>query len=144
MSEDVSNVIAFPKKRIHNPEAFAGPVQTIEDVNEKVQAVRQIHVDNVLDGIVETVIQQLIVGGFDVDEPEAQDLAFAAEALRAMMCRQYEIFHPFQEIADKAMFEDDDGIFAIVEGLEVNFDTSDIMEVALEEIEESSIEDGAA
>jgi hypothetical protein len=122
--KDTSNILVFPKKKISNP-FDTGPVQTEEDVKDRVEAVKHIHIDSVLDAIVETIIQQLMVGGFDTDEDDSKYIAFVAESLRALMCFNYNIFHPLQSVMDEAMVENDEGVYLLAENIEIHVDNEE-------------------
>jgi hypothetical protein len=115
MPEKPDNIIAFPKKKILNGSDFSGPVQTEDDVRERVEAVKHIHVDLILEAIIETIVQQLIVGGFDTDEGDSKSIAFVAEGMRSLMLAQYNIYHPFQDIMEHSLVENEEGIFIVAD-----------------------------
>lgn len=122
MSEP-SNILHFPKKKVMNSSDFSGgPVETQEDVNERIQAVKHIHIDGVLEAIIETVIQQLIVGGFDTCEDDAKGVAFVAESIRSLMSLKYDIYHPFHDIMEEILIQNDDDVFVLADNIHVYVD----------------------
>jgi hypothetical protein len=114
---DESNVIAFPKKRRNTPFSTSLGVETEEDVDERVEAVHRIHISNILDAIVDTLIQQLIVGGFEIDDDDALPLSFISESIHSLMSEHYGLYHPFQDVMEKTMIENGEGVYQIRENI---------------------------
>jgi hypothetical protein len=112
MPTTANNIITFPKKNVRADDS--GPVQSEDDVIERVAAVKQLHIDDVLSAIMDTVCVQLSVGGFDCTEDQSPYLAFIAEGMRAMMNEQYGLHHPFQPLVNQVMVEDEEVEFELI------------------------------
>ena len=122
---DSNNVVPFPKP-------YSGPaVPSLEEVLQNTDMMKQFHIQETITSILPMIFTQLDIAGFEFDsEEEAASLdslkegAFLVEALRALMCRHYGIYHPFQEIWDNVFIYDDSGpepILKIVDGLNFKF-----------------------
>lgn len=118
--DDATNVIRFPKSNIRQLELEFDDdaIKEEADVAKRVEAVQNLHIDRILDEITNNLVENLIVGGFEIDGQEP-DFAFIVEGIRALMSRKYKIFHPFQKFAETSMFLDDDDIFTIHPGVDV-------------------------
>lgn len=103
-----NNVINFPK-------AYSGPVQEkvlAEDITRNLDMMKQFHIQETLTNIVPMIFNQLDISGFSLGDDEKDDLktlkdgALIVESLRSFMCKYYEIYHPFQRLAEN-VFEAD-------------------------------------
>lgn len=107
---NTNNVVQFPKE-------YNGPLingVSIEEINENVNMVKYYHIQETIENLVPIIFNTLEISGFDViqDEEDLENLsdgALIVESIRAILCRHYGIFHPFQVIAENVFEEDDDG-----------------------------------
>jgi hypothetical protein len=86
------------------------PEASFEEINRNVEMMKHYHIQEAIANLAPIIFNQLEIAGFDISDDEDQDNikngAFIVEALRSIMCKHYEIYHPFQKIA-KNVFEPD-------------------------------------
>jgi hypothetical protein len=106
VTEIKSNVIQFPGKMREMP-------KNVDEIIEKVDTIKHLHVQEVLSTIVPIIFNQMAAAGFDfIDDEEAgeviniKDGAFLVEALRSIMLKHYGIDHPMQTLAENLFKED--------------------------------------
>lgn len=105
-----NNIVQFPKE-------YNGPLIngiSIEEINENVNMVKYYHIQETIENLVPIIFNTLEISGFDViyDEDDISNIsdgALIVESIRAILCRHYGIFHPFQVIAENVFEEDDEG-----------------------------------
>lgn len=105
-----NNIVQFPKE-------YNGPLingVSIEEINENVNMVKYYHIQETIENLVPIIFNTLEISGFDVIQDEEDlgnlsDGALIVESIRAILCRHYGIFHPFQVIAENVFEEDDEG-----------------------------------
>jgi len=114
-----NNIIQFPKtpKNTNN--------LTVETVKSNIDDVKQFHINETISAIIPSMLQQMSLAGFDIAEEEndvtIKDGAFLVEAMKSMLCRHYNIFHPFQKIADSIFVdENNDGSLEMVNEISIN------------------------
>jgi hypothetical protein len=123
------NIIPFPKKN-HN---FSGPAspQSIDEVEETVDLVRQVHIQQTLEQVIPMLFDNLSLAGFQpANEMDfLKDGALIVEAARSFLNKTYSISHPLQLIAEN-LFEqtDSDG----------NLEVSDKIKIVITPIKEKS------
>jgi len=103
-----NNVILFPSKN----NKYNGP-QTIEEVDESVNMVKQFHIQETIETIVPSLFDQLNIAGFMPDEDDEEVLkhsAMVVESIRSLLCMIRGINHPLQLIADNLFVQTDDGL----------------------------------
>ena len=101
-----NNVLVFPIERNVRPPQL----QTMEEVNEHLELVRQFHIQETIEDIIPILYDQLEMYGFYPDQDDVQHLrvgALVVESIRAFLCEVKGIDHPLQIIAEN-MFEQDD------------------------------------
>jgi len=118
MIDKANNVVSFPKQNNRSKD------KSIEEVQNNINMVRHYHIQETIASIAPIIFNQLEVAGFvlsedDEDEDNLKDGAFLVESLRSIMCKYYDIYHPFQQIAESVFIPDDDedGALRIVETL---------------------------
>ena len=102
-----NNVVNFPK-------AYVGPKEqvTVEDINRNLDMMKQFHIQETIANIAPIIFNQLDISGFTFgDEESEEDLnlkdgAFIIESLRSIMCKYYDIYHPFQKLSDEIFYPD--------------------------------------
>jgi hypothetical protein len=134
MSNSSNNVVVFPKTFVQSKEH-----QQLEDIQHNLDMMKHYHIQETITNLAPLIFNQLDIAGFglteDIDE-DIKDGAFIVESLRSIMCKHYDIYHPFQVIAENVFEEnkkDPEGAYRIVDKLEL-----DLTEP--EEIEEDSKE----
>lgn len=103
-----NNIIIFPSKITK----YNGP-QTLEEVGETIDLVKQFHIQETIETIVPLLFDQLNVAGFMTDEDDEEILkhsAMVVESIRSLLCVIRGINHPLQLIADNLFVQTDDGL----------------------------------
>lgn len=118
-----NNVIRFPKAPQPSYNVVAAP-QSIEEVEETVDVVRQVHIQQTLEQVIPMLFDNLALAGFQpVDEMEfLKDGALVVEATRAFLNKVYGMSHPLQIIAEN-LFEQVDS--------EGNLEVSDSIKIVI-------------
>ena len=123
------NIIPFPKKN-HNFSGSSTP-QSIDEVEETVDLVRQVHIQQTLEQVIPMLFDNLSLAGFQpANEMDfLKDGALIVEAARSFLNKTYAISHPLQLIAEN-LFEqtDSDG----------NLEVSDKIKIVITPIQEKS------
>lgn len=114
-----NNVISFPKE-------YKGPID-LQKITENLEMVKQYHIQETISNIAPMLFTQLDLAGFssfdDGSENSLKEGAFVIEAIRAILCRHYEIYHPFQDLSDKifTLETDDVSELKVVDSLNIKF-----------------------
>jgi hypothetical protein len=117
----MDNVIKFPGRE---PEEGVDRLpNTLEEVKANVEAVRHVHINEITEIVMSTMVQQFMAGGFNIlDDEHRKDFGFLIEAIRSSLCKTVKMYHPFQDVSEKVMEEhDDSGIMTIANGISVKF-----------------------
>ena len=102
-----NNVIMFPGKNARGP-------QTLEEVVDSLDMVRQVHIQETLELVVPKIFENFAMAGFSPDEEDEIEFlkhgAMVVEAARSFLCKISGMTHPLQLIAEN-LFEqvDEDG-----------------------------------
>ena len=99
------NVIPFPRK-VPASLGSVPPPQSIEEVEETVDVVRQVHIQQTLEQVIPMLFDNFSLAGFQpIDEMTfLKDGALIVEASRSFLNKIYGMSHPLQLIADN-LFE---------------------------------------
>jgi hypothetical protein len=117
-----NNVISFPKE-------YKGPADLVQ-ITENLEMMRHYHIQETISNIAPMLFNQLDIAGFSFDDDERAESeeaikegAFIIEAIRAVLCRHYGMYHPFQDLSDKVFTIDDIDIpsLKVVDSLEIKF-----------------------
>jgi hypothetical protein len=103
-----NNVVLFPTRN----NKYNGP-QTIEEVDESMDMVKQFHIQETIETIIPSLFDQLHVAGFQPDEDDDDILkhsAMVVESIRSLLCMLKGIDHPLQLIADNLFIQTSDGL----------------------------------
>lgn len=102
--DTANNIISFPRRN-YNPDAIPIP-QSIEEVEETVDIVRQAHIQQTLEQVIPMMFDNLSLAGFQpANEMEfLKDGALIVEATRSFLNKIYGANHPLQLIAEN-LFE---------------------------------------
>lgn len=113
MVEKVSNnVIQFPKANSR----MLNEVVAIEEITRNVEMMKLYHIQETIANLAPMIFNQLEVAGFSISDEEVTDIkdgAFIVEALRSLMSKYYDIYHPFQQIAENVFTPDAEEIGAL-------------------------------
>ena len=113
MVEKVSNnVIQFPKQNSRT----SGEVIAIEEITRNVEMMKLYHIQETIANLAPMIFNQLEISGFSITDDEIADIkdgAFIVEALRSYMSKYYDIYHPFQQIAENVFAPDAEEIGAL-------------------------------
>jgi len=116
-----NNVIVFPRENKNIKKMIS-----IEEINENVEQMNLYHIQETITNLIPIIFTQLEIAGFYPDEEDLEDDirdgAFFVEALRSMLCKHYDIYHPLQRVTEQLFEEDEseDGSLKIVDELHVN------------------------
>jgi hypothetical protein len=118
-----NNVVIFPK-------TYKGPRNEMADfssIEKNIDMMRHFHIQETIANIAPMIFNQLIIAGFEFDyeTPEGiKDGAMVLESLRALMCKHYEMYHPFQKIAEEIFVSEENEeleySLKIVDSIEIN------------------------
>lgn len=102
-----NNVVLFPTRN----NKYNGP-QTIEEVDESMDMVKQFHIQETIETIIPSLFDQLHVAGFQPDEDDdiLKHSAMVVESIRSLLCMLKGIDHPLQLIADNLFIQTSDGL----------------------------------
>lgn len=96
-----NNIILFPVK------SSRPPPLTMEQVEENLDLVRQVHIQETLELVVPKLFESFSMAGFGGDDDSNEylkDGAMVVEAARSFLCKASGLDHPLQLIAEN-MFE---------------------------------------
>ena len=124
-----NNVIMFPKQ-YHGPAA-----PSLNEIIENTDMMKHFHIQETLNNLIPLIFTHLDIAGFEFeDEEDATSMesikegAFLVEALRALMCRHYGIYHPFQDLWEKIFQYDSsktEPVLRILDKIDIEFKKKD-------------------
>ena len=128
----IDNVVKFPK-------AYNGPENEesfVQKINTNMDMMKHYHIQETIATITPMIFTQLEIAGFPLGEEESGELvdikdgALVIEALRSIMCKQYEIYHPFQKIAENIFSpdEEEEGALKISDSINIQLKQSEASE----------------
>ncbi len=126
---ETDNVIPFPRKR-QSPLGDLTP-QSMEEVEDTVDVVRQAHIQQTLEQVIPMLFDNLALAGFQPSDELVflKDGALIVEAARSFLNKIYGMSHPLQIIADN--------LFVQIDG-EGNLEVSDRVKIIIQPTEEQS------
>lgn len=118
----MDNVVQFPRKKLSD-DKFVPTSE--EEIFDRIEGLKQHHIHETLATVIPMLFANLEAAGFDfMDETDEnfKDGAFIVESVRALLCKQHGLYHPFQEIAENVFLPDTDheGMLKVVETLNIN------------------------
>lgn len=124
LTEVANNIVAFPKKS----SSRETPQQKLEEIQQSVDLMRHYHIQETISHLTPIIFNQLDVAGFGLSEDGDDDIkdgALIVEALRSYMLKYYDMFHPFQIVAENIFVPDDsqEDALKIAEELSVELKT---------------------
>ena len=105
-------MIQFPKQNSRT----SGEVIAIEEITRNVEMMKLYHIQETIANLAPMIFNQLEISGFSITDDEIADIkdgAFIVEALRSYMSKYYDIYHPFQQIAENVFAPDAEEIGAL-------------------------------
>jgi hypothetical protein len=124
-----NNIVQFPK----NNNQVQREEIVLEDIVRNVQTMKHYHIQETIASLAPIIFNNLEIAGFNIPDDEddevIKDGAFIVEALRSIMCKHYDIYHPFQQIADNIFEpdEEEEGALRIVDKLNLKLKKSEIV-----------------
>jgi hypothetical protein len=121
-----AQIITFP---IKNARVSPKPPDSEEDIMTGVDSMKLTHVNETLLAASQMLFERLYSAGFDFsqfkDENELKYGSFLVEAMNSLLCKYYDVYHPFQDLAEKIFVRDENDEFTIADELNMRFiDTS--------------------
>ena len=119
----MGNVIQFPSKN----RAPSKDEPTREEVVLNVSKIKYGHIHETLETVIPMLLRNMELAGFDIipeedeEDPCVKDTALIVEAIRSLMCKFYDIDHPFQELSESLFNRNKDGTFALSKRLDLDF-----------------------
>lgn len=115
-----NNVIVFPKSSINlNDDEL-----TIDSIKNNIETMKLYHIQEVLNTLTPMIFTQLEIGGFDLENENisTKDGAFMIESIRALLCKHYAIYHPFQRIVEATLTDDPENteMFKVADEISIN------------------------
>jgi hypothetical protein len=126
---EIDNVIPFPRKRQTAMGEMAP--QSMEEVEETVDVVRQAHIQQALEQVIPMMFDNLALAGFQPADEMIflKDGALIVEATRSFLNKIYGMSHPLQLIAENLFVQLDN---------EGNLEVSDKVKIIISPTEEQS------
>ena len=118
MTALANNIILFPQR---GPDRPLTP-QSIDEVNDNMEVVKQVHIQESLETIVPMLFDKLSLVGFQPeDEFEyIKDGALIVESIRSFLSKIYNIDHPLQMIAENLFVQiDDEGTLEVSDKIKI-------------------------
>lgn len=114
-----NNVVIFPKQNKNSSQA-----KSFDEIKQNMEMMRHYHIQETIANIIPVVFNQLEIAGFHMDDQEESDIkdgAFIVESLRSIMCKYYDIYHPFQQIAENVFSQDkEEGTLRIADSINIS------------------------
>lgn len=103
-----NNVILFP--RSGKTTSGVIPPTSIEEVEDNVSTMKNIHIQEALEHVVPKLFENLAILGFLPEDETVfiKDGALIVESVRAFLLKLYDMEHPLQLIADSIFVESDE------------------------------------
>lgn len=88
------NVVVFPKAKRETPP------QSIEDIMDSVQKMREMRTEEILYTITPMIISQLLDNGVNIeDEDCSKSIALLFESIKALIYKSFKMNHPLHEFS---------------------------------------------
>lgn len=119
-----NNVISFPRPNSRIDLA----TQTVENIQNNLDMMKHYHIQETILAMAPILFNQLDLAGFgmmDDEDEDVRDGAFIVEALRAIMCKHYGIYHPFNTLIENIFEEEltENGAYKVVD--KINLDLTE-------------------
>lgn len=119
-----NNIISFPRPNSRIDLA----AQTVENIQNNLDMMKHYHIQETILAMAPILFNQLDLAGFgmmDDEDEDVRDGAFIVEALRAIMCKHYGIYHPFNTLIENIFEEEltENGAYKVVD--KINLDLTE-------------------
>jgi len=127
MSEN-NNVIQFPKEKIQTPTQYDEKILSSNILDIKIN-----HINEALMIILPSLFNNIDIAGFPpseaIGDDDVKDINLIVESLRSLLCKYYDVKHPFQDLAENVFEkEEETDEYALTKKLDLEFDTDKIGE----------------
>ena len=114
-----NNVISFPRPNSRINLA----AQTVENIQNSLDMMKHYHIQETILAMAPILFNQLDLAGFgmvDDEDEDVRDGAFIVEALRAIMCKHYGIYHPFNTLIENIFEKEltENGAYKVVDEIQ--------------------------
>lgn len=115
-----SNVIQFPSR--------GKPVQSApseQEITTNISFMKYNHINETLNTLVPMIFNNIELAGFhlipdeDDEDENIKDSALMVESIRSLLCKHYDMKHPFQKLADELFLPTEDGGFSVSKSLNI-------------------------
>lgn len=117
-----AQIINFPLK---NARVKPTPPMDEEAVMAGVDSMKHTHINETLAAAAQMLFERLYAAGFDFsefkNETELKYGSFLVEAMHSLLCKYYDVYHPFQDVAKKIFIRADQGEFVVTDELHMRF-----------------------
>ena len=85
-------------------------------------------IQETMHNLIPLIFNQLEVAGFHMDDEDKSDIktgAFVIESIRSLMCNYYQIYHPFQKVAENIFIpdpEETDGTLKVADTINITLE----------------------
>jgi hypothetical protein len=114
--DSANNVVLFPIKNQRTP-----PI-TIEQVDENLDLVRQVHIQETLELVIPKLFENFSLAGFSPDDEDDEFMkhgAMVVESARSFLCKVIGIDHPLQLIAENLFDHNSDGSIEVSDKVKI-------------------------
>jgi len=136
--DNTSNVIKFPFQSKHVTKHV-----TLEETEKGINMIKYNHINSTLSTIVPMLFNNMELAGFHVvpeygdnDDTHLKDGSLVVESIRSILCKYYDLKHPFQDLANNIFESIGEDSLKLVDRLEMKIEPEDID--ITEELEEDS------
>ena len=113
-----AQIITFPVKNPRSP-------LTDDESQQAVDTMKSQHIQETLLAISPMLFERLMAAGFDFSdfqtEEELKYGSFLIEALHALLCKYYDLYHPFQTVAEHIFVRDEEDDFTVTDEIHLKF-----------------------
>jgi hypothetical protein len=116
----IGDVIQFPTsgtKKIDDADTLNNLApDSIEEVDNRIDVIRQYHVNETVQTMVEIVFHNLMIAGFNVnttDQNIHKDIFLFVESMKSLLLKTYDSDHPLQSVAEIVFVKAEDGTFKL-------------------------------
>lgn len=117
-----AQIITFP---IKNGRVLPEPPPDEDAVTAAADNMKLAHVHETLMSITPMLFERLMAAGFDFSdyksESELKYGSFLIESIHSLLCQYYDVYHPFQDVAEKIFVKDDHDELQVVDELQLKF-----------------------
>lgn len=117
-----AQIIDFP---IRNARIKPTPPMDEDAVMAGVDSMKLTHVNETLAAAAQMIFERFHAAGFDFSEFKSENElkygSFLVEAMHSLLCKYYDVYHPFQDVAEKIFTRDENDEFTIASEIQLHF-----------------------